>query len=309
MADTRGVKRTVSFWQLVKAPDMTPLGDIDWPGFMTEVGRRARTSGYRHTVEGADITGTVYIREFVDHLVLTKNRDDMPRQQSRSTGAVEDMITNDEGWTVVESSFVKFLDFGNVFGMLQSQITAPSPQAIAKWINATGILGSTRLTVEAVIDPQRWHHLHDAGGVTMLEFAGPSMVLNRPVTGPLNLLIGPARFGGVKVSVKVTASKNRTLEDSRERRELFEAAEALAEQIGVQNLDTAKARVFDEDNRGIRVETINLLRQRFTIKRNIQLTSGLSASVSESSAFSAILEALEKFEVDLRAAVRQDPME
>lgn len=308
MADNRSLRRTVAFWQFLKAPDMTPLGQIDWPAFMSVVDQRARAGRSRHLIDDTEITGAVYTRDEVDHLVLTKGRDDMPRQQSRSTGQVEDMITNDEGWVVIESAFIQFLDFGNVFGLLQPQITAPSPQAIARWINETKIL-DMRLAVEPVIDPQRWTHLREAGGVTSLEFAGPPVVLNRPVIGPLQHLLAPARFGGMKLAVKVRASKIRNAENARERRDLYEATEELARTIGVENLSTAKVTIFDEDNKGVKTETINLIKQRFTIKRHIRLTSGANASVSESSAFGAILEALEKFEVDLRAAVRQAPMQ
>jgi hypothetical protein len=273
VADNRSVKRTVAFWQFVQAPSLEPMGQIDWPGFMAEIARRAGDSRSRHVVDGTEVTGSVYTRDEVDHLVLTKSRDDMPRQQNRRTGAVEDMITNDEGWVVIESAFIKFLDFGNVFGLLQSQITAPSPQAIARWINQTGIL-NMHLAVEPVVDPERWNHMREAGGVTALEFAGPSVVLNRPVTGPLDHLLGPARFGVVKVGVKVRASRSRTAEDARERRALYEATEELARTIGVENLDIAKVRIFDEDNKGIRVQTINLIKLARTKARGWWVTRG-----------------------------------
>ncbi len=301
------IKRSVAFWQFVKAPDLTPLGEIDWPEFMAEVATRARRGqSNRFSVNDDELHGKVYTRDVVDHLVLTKDRDDVPRQQNRSTGDVETLITNDEGWTVVESSFVALLGFGNVFGVLQSQISAPSPQAIARWINATNILDD-KVAVEAVVDPARWDHLRRAGAVTMLEFAGPAAALNRDVTGPIEHLLRPARFGDFEIRVKIKAKRTRSEDAARKRRELYEATEALARQVGVENLNTAKVKIFDEDRKTIGTSSINLIKQRFTTQRNIELTSGADAAVTEVSAFDAILGVAEKLDADLRAAVRRDP--
>ncbi|GAA1280925.1 hypothetical protein GCM10009609_51130 [Pseudonocardia aurantiaca] len=307
MPQTRTLKRTVAFWRLVQAPDLTPLGDVDWPAFMAEVAEDARNGRSRHAIDNSEITGTTYTRDLVDHLVLTKTRDDMPRQQHRNTGTLADMSTTGDGWEVIESTFVKFLEFGNVFGLLRSQPTAPSPQAVARWINATKIL-NVQLAVEPVIDPDRWRHMHDGGGLTYLEFAGPSVVLDRDVSGPLDHFLHPARYATGKIAMKFTVSKARTPEDSRQRRDLYLAAEELVRTIGLENLNKAKVRVFDEDNRGIKAESIDLIQHRFTIKRTISLDRGERTSVSEQSAFDAIITAVEKFEDDLRAAVADDPM-
>lgn len=312
MADKKKqVVRTVAFWRIVDAQTGQPLRQqVNWPRVMAKLDERRRSgrSNLLHHVDGVEMTGGIYTRDNVDHLILTNERDDMPRQRDRRTGEVADMATKDEGWGAIETSFIKFADFGNVFGLLRSQITAPSPQAVAKWLNQTGLI-SRRLAVDPVIDPQRWHHLRQAGSVSKLEFAAPSFVLDKEVTGPLSYFLGPARRGSYKIDLKLTAIKKREPEYERERRELKEAAEGLASQIGVEYLDKAKATVFDEDLTGIKIDTINLLKQRFTIKRAVNLTGGSSSSVSESSAFDAILEGFEKFGDDLRAAVRDSPLD
>lgn len=301
--------RTVAFWRLVDALTGGPVDQLDWPKFLAKLEqRRLEGKKTRYEVEGVGLTGTVYTRDEADHLVLTNERDDMPRQQSRTTGEVVDMVTRDETWHVVESSFVKFADFGNVFGLLRSQITAPSPQAIAKWINMTSLIDRP-LGVEPVIDPERWERLNAAGGVTRLEFAAPSVVLDKQITGPLSWFVEGARHGKFKLDQTISTSRSRKPEYAQERHDLYEAAKALPEQIGVDYLTKAKARIFDEDNKGLEAETINLLKHRFTIKRDVQLSGGASASVSESSAFDAILDAFAKFEDDLRAAVREDVLD
>lgn len=307
MAADRFLKRTVAFWQFVQASDMERLPQIDWVAFMAEVAENARQGRSRHSIDNDEVTGSVYTRD-ADHLILTKGRDDMPRQQHRGTGTVADMSTTGTGWEVIETAFVKFLEFGNVFGLLRSQITAPSPQAVARWINETKIL-NVRLAVEPVIDPECWRHMQQAGGVSYLEFAGPSVVLNREVTGPLNNYLHPARYATGKIGIKINVGRSRNPYDAQQRRDLYLATEELARTIGLDNLNTAKVRIFDEDVKGVQAETINLIKHRFTIKRNIQLSSGVADSVSESSAFDAIMAAVEKFEDDLRAAVREDPMD
>lgn len=306
---TKKLKRTVAFWRLVDGPTGEPVDGLDWAKFLAKIAqRRASGKTTRYEIDDVGLTGTVYTRDEVDHVVLTNERDDTPRQQSRATGEVVDMAPVDETWNVVESSFVKFAEFGNVFGLLRSQITAPSPQAIAKWINATRLIDRP-LGVEPVIDPQRWERLNAAGGVTRLEFAASSVVLDRPVTGPLSWFIEGARHRQFKLDQTISTSRARKPEFSQERRDLYEAAKALPTQIGVAHLDKAKARIFDEDNKGLQAETINLLKHRFTIKREVQLSGGASASVSEPSAFDAILDGFAKFEDDLRAAVRKDPLD
>jgi len=303
------LKRTVAFWRLVDQSTGVPVDQLDWPKFLSKLEqRRLAAKTTRYEVDGVGLTGTVYTRGELDHLVLTNERDDMPRQQNRKTGEVVNMMTRDETWNVVESSFAKFADFGNVFGLLRSQITAPSPQAIAKWINMTGLIDPP-LSVEPVIDPKRWERLNAAGGVTRLEFAAPSVVLDRPVTGPLSWFVEGARHGRFKLDQTISTSRSRKPEYAQERRDLYEAAKALPEQIGVDYLTKAKARIFDEDNQGLKAETIDLLKHRFTIKRDVQLSGGASPSVSEPSAFDAILDAFARFEDDLRAAVREDTLD
>ncbi|MGH3701407.1 MAG: hypothetical protein ACRDRU_19130 [Pseudonocardiaceae bacterium] len=83
--------------------------------------------------------------------------------------------------------------------------------------------------------------------------------------------------------------------------------EAVISDIGLDHVHKAKAKIFDEDNEGIPAETINLIKQRFTIRRDVAvLGAGRTRSVSESSAFDAILSALDQFEDDLRKAVRAE---
>jgi hypothetical protein len=296
------LQRTASFWHLVGIHDGQHLEQVDWPGFMSELAKRGSKSG--HDVEGFELSGTVFTRNEIDHLVLTKDRDDLPREQHAVTGQVSDMRTTGNDWAVIESAFITFLDFGNVFGYLQSANTAPSPQAIAKWINTTKLL-SVEVRAEPVVDPERWNRLRRAGGVTCLEVAASTNILGRDtIEGPLRELFSLGRMGNFKVEVKLTASRARKAGYGEERRRLYDMAEAVITDIGLDHVHKAKAKIFDEDNEGIPAETINLIKQRFTIRRAVAvLGAGRARSVSESSAFDAILSALNEFEGDLRKAV------
>ena len=153
-----------------------------------------------------------------------------------------------------------------------------------------GMLGDTKVGVEAVVDPARWRRMREAGSVSPLEFSAASTVLDRPVTGPLDYLVGPARIGNVQVSVKVSASRSRTSMSAREQtRTLSQAAEELALQVGAENIDRVEVTTFDEDMAGLKVGSVDLLKQRFTMKSDIRLSSGTNSSVSEVSAFDAIM--------------------
>jgi hypothetical protein len=306
VAAGRGVEkvlqRTASFWHLVGLRDGQRLEPVDWPGFLSELFTRGPRSG--HDVDGFELSGTVYTRNEIDHLVLTKDRDDLPREQHVITGQVTDMRTTGNDWAVIESAFVTFLEFGNVFGYLRSANTAPSPQAVAKWVNKTKLL-SVEVRAEPVVDPERWNRLRRAGGVTCLEVAASTNILDRDITeGPLKELFSLGRMGNFKVQVKLIASRARKPEYRKERRRLYAMTEAVITDIGLDNVHTAKARIFDEDNEGIPAETINLIKQRFAIRREVAvLGAGRARSISESSALDAILSALNEFEDDLRKAV------
>lgn len=296
------LQRTVSFWHLVGIADGQQLEPIDWPGFMGELAKRGPKIG--HEVEGVELSGTVHTRMEVDHLVLTRDRDDLPREQHAVTGRVADMRTTSDDWVAIESAFIAPLEFGNVFGFLQSANTAPSPQAVARWINKTKLL-SVEVRAEPVVDPERWNRLKRAGGVTCLEVAASTNILNRDAAdGPLKHLLSLGKMGNFKVEVKITASRARRPGHDKERRQLYGMTEAVISDIGLDHVHKAKAKIFDEDNEGIPAETINLIKQRFTIRRAVAvLGAGRARSVSESSAFDAILSALDQFEDDLRKAV------
>ncbi|MBV9445201.1 MAG: hypothetical protein JO345_04810 [Streptosporangiaceae bacterium] len=298
----RVLQRTVSFWHLVGLQDGQRLEPIDWPSFMSELSKKGPRSG--HDIEDSELSGTVYTRNEIDHLVLTKDRDDLPREQHMVTGQVADMRTAGNEWAVIESAFIMFLEFGNVFGYLRSANTAPSPQAVAKWINKTKLL-SVEVRAEPVVDPERWTRLKRAGGVTCLEVAASTNILGRDIIeGPLKELFSLGRMGNFKVQVKLIASRARKPGYRKERRRLYDMTEAVITDIGLDNVHTAKARIFDEDNAGIPAETINLIKQRFAIRRDVAMIgAGRARSVSELSALDAILSALDEFEGDLRKAV------
>lgn len=294
----KALQRIVSFWHLVGAADGEQLEPVDWPGFIGELAKKGPK--IRHDVEGLELSGTVHTRNEVDHLVLTKDRDDLPREQHTVTGQVADMRTTGDDWVAIESAFIAFLEFGNVFGFLQSANTAPSPQAFAKWINKTKLL-SVEVRAEPVVDPERWDRLKRAGGVTCLEVAASTNLLPRP-KGPLEDLFSLGEVGNFKVELKIATSRARRPECDKERRQLYGMTEAVISDIG--HFRKAKAKIFDEDNEGIPAETINLIKQRFAIRRDVAVRgAGRARSVSESSAFDAILSALDQFESDLRRAV------
>lgn len=295
------LKRTVSFWRLVGVADGHPLEPIDWPGFMGELAGRGPK--IRHDLEGLELSGTMHTRHEVDHLVLTKDRDDLPREQHAVSGQVADMRTTGDDWVAIESAFIAFLEFGNVFGVLQSATTAPSPQAVAKWINKTKLL-SVELRAEPVVDPERWNRLKRAGGVTCLEIAASTSILDRDADGPLKYLLSLGKMGKFKVTIKIDASRARRPGYDKERRQLYDMTEAVISDIGLDHVHKAKAKIFDEDNEGIPTQMIDLLKQRFSIRRQVAvLGAGRARSVSESSAFDAILSARDQFEDDLRKAV------
>jgi hypothetical protein len=298
------LERTVSFWRLLRASDRTSFQQVDWASVLSDWATASARGRLAFDVAGDNLGGSVHPVDEVDYLVITKNRDDLPRQQHRSTGQVADVELRTEDWEIIESAFVSFLDFGNIFGFMQSANTAASPQAVAKWIDASKVL-SERVIAEPVVDPRKWQKVRQAGGVTMLELAGPTNILRDVEEGPLRHLLGLGQMGEFKVEIKIKAA--RAKERHQDRRQLYDMTEAVLDDIGLDRVDKAKAKIYDDNNLGIRAETINLLKQRFSRKQVVSLQGGPgSRSVSETSAFGAMLAVAEDLRDELRQAVGDD---
>jgi hypothetical protein len=211
------------------------------------------------------------------------------------------MQVRTQDWNVIESAFVTFLDFGNVFGYMQSANTAPSPQAVAKWINTTRLFEQD-VTAEPVIDRQKWEKVRRAGGVTRLEFAGPTNVL-ADARGPLDDLIGLGQMGRYEFDLSVKTG--RAPEEREERRRLYTMTEALINSIGLDRVRKAKAKIYDDSDEGIPTEVVNLLKQRFSRQQTVAVLhpSAGARAVSEMSAFGAILSVADEVRADLRRSV------
>ncbi|WP_139235126.1 hypothetical protein [Actinopolyspora lacussalsi] len=256
-----------------------------------------------HEIEGGDVLrGKIFTHENIDHLVLTKGRDDVPRQQHLSTGEVAEVPVDVEEWQVIESSFVSFLDFGNVFGFMRSAGTSPSPQAVAKWINESGVF-EEKLIAEPVIDREKWERVRKAGGVSRLEIAGPTSLAPRLSGGPVEQLAALGGVGEFRFEIKLTAerSKKRSRE---ERNKLLRMVDFLCQNVGLGELEKAKAQVFDEEGNNSEDGAVDLLKQRFSQQCSVDVTgSGSVRSITELSAFDAIMTVSKEFREDLASSV------
>lgn len=297
------LNRTVSFWRFVRMLDGAPMAQANWPVILSDWAPRTQHAKITHIIDQEELSGRVHTISGTDHLVITKDRDDIPRQQHRRTGATEEITTKSNEWEVVESSFVSFLGFSNVFGFLQSALTAASPAAVARWINETNVL-QTRIKAEPVIDRTRWEKVRAAGGVTMLEVAGPVSLVNNLNAGPLQALLNRQFDGQYKLRVEITTGRTRQYRHERE--DLHAAAEQLSSATTLgHGVHTAKARVFDDADTGIESQVVNFMKQRFSKKEEVLVIGGPGErSISESSACSAILRVADEFDAELRAATR-----
>lgn len=107
----------------------------------------------------------------------------------------------------------------------------------------------------------------------------------------------------VEIKLKATRAKGR----QQDRRQLHSMAEALFDDVGLDRVDKAKAKIYDDNDLGIRAETINLLKQRFSRKQTVLIRGGPgSRSVSETSAFGAMLAVAEDLREELRQAVGEN---
>lgn len=310
------LKRTVAYYQMVDSLTRTALPETDWNHVLRTFGTVPR----EERIFEKDVTGVTVILPIQDRwvnalrpaemkdlvttwhdesvyaLIASTDKDHVPNQRM-SDGRFKPMEHDDDA-VPATSSFVWFLPFGNICGILNEDISALSPTYIASWLtramDATGTLPqpNTKLEAVPVIDKDTWGKVKRA---TKLSSASISGKVRGAEPNALRDLLGggPHLEGSFDIQIKITPRKV----DSRKNWESDTSAlsdwfeNAFGSLAGITAARARIARTPDQDN--LPHDELNLFNHRLTRKRQVAIANpnGDAQAISATSAVTEIIEA------------------
>lgn len=308
----KNLVRTVQYWRLVNGANLQPADEQDW----TTILKNAYGSPITHQVLNKEVSGKVFtlqpedewddfleptsmngLRQINDGavyaLVASTDKDHLPSQAKRGTGE-QKAVTVDKGYTPVDNLFIWFLPFGNIMAVLQESVSSARPKAIASWLThimrTQGNLPQHNFqwTAEPVVDPDKKRFLDQAKRLRRMEIGG---TVTQSATGPLReLFVGPQFEGTYEIELKVRhVKKNNKASYASDTREMMDWFEGMfGDHLG--ELDKAKVVVDRDPGDHIPKGEIDLISQRITRKRTIQVGQRGQAILA-SSAVSEIVKA------------------
>ncbi|TLQ43422.1 hypothetical protein [Streptomyces marianii] len=163
-----GRKKTVAFYEIVRPKES---GDprfehLDWPRVLRNLGIiEMRQRRYKH---GADVyVGDPISVQGRQHLVLARLRDGDIQQIDWEHSHISDLRLDGDR-SVVDTTIICFLPFGNVIGVIQGSASAPRPTALQRWLNAMNVVNED-LAVMPLVGKKAWEKLSNAEAVNLFE--------------------------------------------------------------------------------------------------------------------------------------------
>ncbi|PZT94663.1 MAG: hypothetical protein DI630_25560 [Gordonia sp. (in: high G+C Gram-positive bacteria)] len=288
MASTKDC--TISFFQLVVAPDNEPIAAVRWKRTFRQLHNRTncgRTGVHVCQYNGDELDGLVPEVVGRPTLSLAVGRLITPRQRDKSTSA-RSALPVDSNHEPVEETFVVFFS-NNVIGIVRSSLSAPSHAAVAAWLTrvapppaSAGV--AAQWVAKPVIDPEKYQAILNATSISAAEFAlKPEQVSID--SGIVHSLINGATgmSDGLRIEVRLTARRGRPGERARDDiRDLATELVSLHEEG--EALDKAKVTIKELGESAS--EQIDLMNHRITT--SVPITVNSDRSLDEPSVISSI---------------------
>jgi hypothetical protein len=317
--------RTLQYWRLDNVLDTSGLPETDWPGILAALHGRP----HKLTVDGQELTGTIkalnvpsenredlrtddarHAPEIADRtttygIILAGNKDYVPNQQHRDTGAQQAMDLAGEKWDPVDNLFVWFCPFGNFFGVISESVSSPRPAVFAEWLTKVLIreglvaLSADKFALEAsaVIDKERSSFLNRAGGLKSVNVAGNIGSLVVDASGVGKIFGGSSeRLGALRVEIKVSTVRGVSSEED-ERTLLDFYNETFGPLAG--DMLKAQVKTSSDYQADIPPTEIDLLHHRLTRSTNVRLTNGATRAFEALTTLQQIVSAFGKDRSDL----------
>ncbi|MFK8909018.1 hypothetical protein [Streptomyces sp. YS-3] len=276
---------------------------LDWDGMLADL---AQVDVSERTVEGdTRLVGTLTTYDMQDHLLLhrVKGAGEWLSVLNFDTGDLRELEQSaQEGY--LDTSVICFLPFGNVVGVMQGGVSAPSHKALETWLNGIRMFPGHVFEVRPVVTHAEIEKLKTAAGASRVEvkvMANQMSALGDRSGGLARTLrVASEAYGDISVTMIISVPKKKELRQHREH--------LLADLAEISDLVTgaerARARlVFSDPGGEERTRLVELVEHSITAKKRVPATDGEGRSIRIVSAVDAILGAAAEHEEALRLAV------
>ncbi|MEU9255477.1 hypothetical protein AB0D66_26980 [Streptomyces sp. NPDC048270] len=304
-------ERTVGFYEvvIVKEGEAQRIPrPMDWDGALADLAL-APVAG--RTYEGdSRIVGTTFPYNMEDHLLLHRVKDagEWLSVINFDTGDLRELEQSaHEGY--LDTSVVCFLPFGNVVGIMQGGVSAPSHKTLEAWLNGTQMFPDHQFQLRPVVAHSEIKKLKTAVGASRVEVKvmGNKMgALHEGQSGGLAQLLRVAgkTYGEISVTMVISVPRGKEL---KEHRELLLADLAEISDV-VTGAERARARLVYSDPGGPeQTRLVELVEHSITAKKRVPATDAEGNSIRIVSAVDAILAAAAEHQDALRLAVDAGP--
>lgn len=308
-ARRRTKKHTISFWELVEkldGPDTKQLPEIDWHQAITSIGKLDFAQQFVEDDPSHLVGSALYYGEGA-HLKLLRTRGEETWLSvcDLNSMSVEELEL-DNGKRLSETSVVAFLGYGNMFGIIRGAASAPTPQAVARYLEKVGVFGpDLRLGVRPVVSRDARDKLERATEVSRVELKLSSPQAARVAAdngGKLASMVRAVTQDVGDYTVTIIMSTSRARANHAARKKMREDAATIAAVAGT--ADVAKANlIYYDDSDQARRDHVDFVSHRITAKREIPTVADDGVSIRNEAAVSAILTVAAEHEEELKAAV------
>ncbi|MFF0837650.1 MULTISPECIES: hypothetical protein [unclassified Streptomyces] len=281
-----------------RIPEMT-----DWDGMMSDLSRAPVAA--RSFEADSQLVGTIVTYGEQEHLLLHRVKDagEWLSVMNFDTGALRELEQSaQEGY--LDTSVVCFLPFGNVVGIMQGGVSAPSHKALEAWLNGIQMFPGSQLQIRPVVTHAEVEKLKTASGASRVEvkIMANKMGALADRSGGLarTLRVAGQAYGEISVTMIISVPKKKELKEHREHL----LADLAAISDVVTGAERARARlVFSEPGGPEQSRMVELVEHSITAKKRVPATDDEGRSIRIVSAVDAILSAAAEHEDVLRLAV------
>ena len=306
MASTRRMpERTIVFFEIVTnvAGEQARVPQLDWGRALADL---ATASVQERMVDKeTTLVGSVATVHQQDHLLVHRVKDSTEwlSEMDWSTGEWRELEQNaSRGF--VDTSAVCFLSFGNVVGIMQGSVSAPTHKGLETWLNELHLFPEP-LVARPVLSKAEVERLGTAYGASRIEIkiGGHRTSALRSRTGRLARFLRLAydAYGDINVTMIISVPRGKTRDGDRQA--LLDDLRDIAP-VAPDAADRARARlVFSEADGVEHSRLIELTEHHITAKRRVSAVDDQGNSIRILSAVDAILDVAAEHEGELRAAV------
>ncbi|MFK4106134.1 hypothetical protein ACI2L1_39980 [Streptomyces sp. NPDC019531] len=299
-------ERTVGFYEVVvtKEGEAQRIPELmDWDGMLADLSRAPVAA---RSFEGdSQLVGTVVTYGEQDHLLLHRVKDagEWLSVLNFDTGDLRELEQSaQEGY--LDTSVVCFLPFGNVVGIMQGGVSAPSHKALETWLNGIQMFPGSQLQIRPVVTHAEVEKLKTASGASRVEVKimanKMGALANRSGGLARTLRVAGEAYGEISVTMIISVPKKRELKEHREHL----LADLAAISDVVTGAERARARlVFSDPGGPEQSRMVELVEHSITAKKRVPATDAEGRSIRIVSAVDAILGAAAEHEDVLRLAV------